>query len=168
MRDTLTEEMALTLSWRIKKTKVQKAVRVPWQKEQCVRRMQNKQTKRITFKEVWKIPFTLSTAYQDWKYWKLESLEPSRHQMLRPSPELNHKVNVQAHSQINSQACGCYLTHLLIGITREAKGIARVWALYTLEQLSQNLRMRNLGSGDSHLSPGPRATDLVTPTRVRC
>lgn len=88
--------------------------------------------------------------------------------MLRPSPELNHRVNVQAHSQINSQDCGCYLTHLLIGITREAKGIARVWALYTLEQLSQNLRMRNLGSGDSHLSPGPRATDLVTPTRVRC
>ena len=88
--------------------------------------------------------------------------------MLRPSTELNHRVNVQAHSQINAQVCGCYLTHLLIGITREAKGIARVWALYTLEQLSQNVRMRNLGSDDPHLSPGPRATDLVTPTRVRC
>lgn len=80
-----------------------------------------------------------------WKQGNLESLEPSRHQMLRPSPELNQGVNLQAHFQISSQACGWE-----VGIIREAKGTARIWAIFSLEQLRQNLRMINLSSGDVH------------------
>ena len=80
-----------------------------------------------------------------WKQWSLESLELSRYQMLRPSPELNQGVNLQALSQISSQAFVW-----AVGITSQAKGTARIWAVFSLEQLSQNFTMRNLSSGDFH------------------
>lgn len=113
-------------------------------------------------KEVWKNYIYHEHCISCWKQWNLESLELSRHQMLRPSPELNQGVNLQALSQISSQACGWE-----VGITREAKGTARIWAVFSLEQLSQNLRMRNLSSGDFHAWTGSSTTDLVTPTSFR-